>query len=51
MHPLEMKQINRPAVFVFPGVAVCLHCGFAAFAVAREQLGDLGNGKVAGDSR
>jgi len=48
IHSLGMKQISKPAIFVFPELAVCLHCGFAAFAVPREQLGDLGKGNVAG---
>ena len=48
IHFQGLENISKPAVFVFPELAVCLHCGFAAFAVPREQLGDLGNGNVAG---
>jgi len=51
IHSVGMENVDTPAVFVFPELAVCFHCGFAAFAVPPEQLGDLGNGKVAGESR
>ena len=47
IHSVGIRNNDTPAVFVFPELAVCLHCGFAAFAVPREQLVDLGNGKVA----
>ena len=48
VHSVGMENINKPAVFVFPELAVCLHCGFAAFAVSQEQLRTLGDGNVAG---
>ena len=51
IHFQGLENIDTPAVFVFPELAVCLHCGFAAFAVPREQLAALGNGHVAGDAR
>jgi len=51
IHFQGLENIDTPAVFVFPELAVCLHCGFAAFAIPEEQLGTLGNGNVAGDSR
>jgi len=47
IHSLGMKQISKPAIFVSPELAVCLHCGFAAFAVPQEELRTLGNGSVA----
>ena len=34
----ELKNIDKPVVWLFPEVFVCLDCGNAAFAVAEEEL-------------
>jgi hypothetical protein len=46
IHFQGLENINKPAVFVFPELAVCLHCGFAVFAVPQEELRTLGNGNA-----
>jgi hypothetical protein len=33
---------NKPHVFVFSAVLVCLDCGFSAFNIAEPELGRLG---------
>jgi len=33
--------LNKPIVFVFPQVLVCLQCGFAEFAVPDEPLATI----------
>jgi hypothetical protein len=44
IHFQGLESIDKPTVFVFPELTVCLHCGFATFAVPEEQLHALGNG-------
>ena len=34
----ELKNIDRPVVWVFPEVVVCLNCGTAEFAVPEAEL-------------
>ena len=40
-----IENINVPAVFLFPELSVCLTCGAAQFAVSKDQLTFLRNGK------
>jgi hypothetical protein len=41
------KNIDKPVVWVFPEVVVCLHCGTAEFAVSEEGLRQLAKGAAA----
>jgi len=41
IHFPELKDIDKPVVWVFPEVVVCLNCGTAEFAVPKEQLRQL----------
>ena len=41
IHFLGLKNINKPTVWVFPEVVVCLDCGTAEFAVPEAELRQL----------
>jgi hypothetical protein len=38
--------LNKPIVWVFPELSVCLRCGFAAFMVPEREMNVLTNGKA-----
>jgi hypothetical protein len=38
IHFPGLKNIDKPVVWVFPDVVVCLDCGTAEFDVLEEQL-------------
>jgi hypothetical protein len=38
IHFLGLKNIDKPVVWVFPEVVVCLDCGTAEFAVPEAEL-------------
>jgi hypothetical protein len=42
-----LKGIDKPVVWVFPDVVVCLDCGTAEFAVPEEELRQLAKGDAA----
>ena len=48
IHFRGLKNINEPAVFIFPELIVCRHCGFAEFIVPEDELRLLTKGKAAG---
>jgi hypothetical protein len=41
IHFPELKDIDKPVVWVFPKIVVCLDCGTAEFAVPEEELRQL----------
>jgi hypothetical protein len=41
LHFPGLDGLNKPIVFVFPQVLVCLQCGFAEFAVPDEPLATI----------
>ena len=41
IHFLGLNNMDKPVVWVFPEVVVCLNCGTAEFAVPEEELGQL----------
>ena len=41
LHFAGMSGLEKPIVFVFPEVAVCLSCGHAEFTVPETELGVL----------
>ena len=47
IHFLGLKNIDKPVVWVFPDVVVCLDCGTAEFAVPEAELRQLANGNAA----
>jgi hypothetical protein len=40
----ELNNIDKPVVWVFPEVVVCLNCGTAEFAVPEAELRELAKG-------
>ena len=47
IHFPELKDIDKPVVWVFPEVVVCLDCGTAEFAVPEAELRQLAKGDAA----
>jgi hypothetical protein len=47
IHFPGLKNIDKPVVWVFPEVVVCLDCGTAAFAVPEAELHQLAKGDAA----
>lgn len=47
IHFPGLKNIERPVVWVFPEVVVCLDCGTAEFAVPEAELRQLVEGDAA----
>jgi hypothetical protein len=44
IHFSGLVNLNKPAVMVFPKIAVCLECGFAEFTIPETELRLLGKG-------
>jgi hypothetical protein len=47
IHFPELKNIDKPFVWVFPEIVVCLECGTAQFAVPETELRELARGDAA----
>jgi len=47
IHFPELKNIDKPVVWVFPELVVCLNCGTAEFAVPEAELRQLAEGGAA----
>jgi hypothetical protein len=47
IHSPGLKGIDKPIVWVFPELVVCLECGFSEFAVPGAQLRLLAKGDAA----
>jgi len=47
MHFSGLQNIDKPVVWVFPEVAVCLDCGVAEFSVPKTELRQLEQGDSA----
>ena len=41
IHFPGLKNLDRPSVFVFPKLLVCLDCGFTEFAISETELRQL----------
>jgi hypothetical protein len=48
IHFPGLKNIDKPIVWVFPELTVCLDCGVAQFAVPQDELRQLQKGNAAG---
>ena len=44
IHFLGLKGLDKPIVWVFPKIGVCLDCGFTEFVVPETELGLLVEG-------
>lgn len=42
-----LKNLDKPGVFVFPRILVCLRCGCSRFTVGNTELALLGKGVTA----
>ena len=47
IHSPGLKNLDKPIVWVFPELIVCLDCGAAEFVVPENQLGVLARGDAA----
>ena len=46
IHVPGLKNIDKPIVWVFPEIVVCLDCGTAEFAVPEAELRQLAKGSA-----
>jgi hypothetical protein len=44
IHFTGVEGLNRPIVWVFPEITICLNCGMARFVVPDSELGVLRTG-------
>jgi hypothetical protein len=44
-----LQGLDKPIVWAFPEVFICLNCGFAVFALADDPLRELGQTHTDGD--
>ena len=44
IHFRGLKNLDKPGVWVFPKVLVCLDCGFSQFTVPESELALLATG-------
>jgi len=47
IHVRELKNIDKPIVWIFPELVVCLDCGTAQFVVPETELRQLARGDAA----
>jgi hypothetical protein len=47
IHFPGLKNIDKPVVWVFPELVVCLDCGTAEFAIPDEEMRQLAKGDAA----
>jgi hypothetical protein len=46
IHFPGLAGLDKPIVWIFPKLLVCLQCGFAEFTVPERELSVLAHGKV-----
>ena len=44
IHFRGLKNLDKPPVWVFPKLFVCLDCGFSQFAIPKNELALLARG-------
>ena len=44
VHVLGVENVDKPVVWVFPKVLVCMDCGFTELTIAENELRQLGKG-------
>jgi hypothetical protein len=42
VHVLGLENVDKPVVWVFPNLLVCMTCGYTEFTIGEEQLRLLG---------
>lgn len=48
IHFPHRENLDKPGVFLFPRVFVCLNCGLSSFTATESELRELGQGKSFG---
>lgn len=51
IHFPGLEGLDKPVVWVFPKLLVCLRCGFGEFVVPDEQVEQLKNGDLSAQSQ
>ena len=41
IHFSGLKNLDKPAVWVYPKLLVCLHCGYSHFTVQERELASI----------
>jgi hypothetical protein len=44
VHFLGLENVNKPQVWAFPRLLVCMNCGFTELTMSENELRLLGNG-------
>ena len=44
VHVLGVENVDKPVVWVFPKLLVCMDCGFTELTIAENELHQLGDG-------
>jgi hypothetical protein len=47
IHFPGLKGMDKPAVWTFPKLTICLDCGYADFTIAENELRHLAKGAAA----
>jgi hypothetical protein len=50
IHFSGLKNLDKPGVWVFPKLLVCLDCGFSQFTVPERELASVAKGTLAYES-
>jgi hypothetical protein len=50
IHFPGLKNLDKPTVWVFPKILVCLDCGFSRFTVPQTELALLARGTGTGEA-
>ena len=50
IHFPAIKNIDKPGVWLFPKLTVCLDCGFSGFTVPETELASVAEGSLADKS-
>jgi hypothetical protein len=48
IHFPGLKNIDKPILWAFPKIVVCLNCGTAEFTLAEAELRQLANSEASG---
>jgi len=51
IHFSGMRGLDKPSVWVFPRLKVCLDCGLAQFQIAETQLRQLTEGEASPEAK
>ena len=49
VHVLGLENVDKPAVWIFPRLLVCMECGFTELTIEENHLRLLGKGPPGND--